>query len=106
MTNKCVSIWPQIPKSNINSCGNLNAYLLTFETLPRARYVCWVYNSMAKYLEGEENSRLASFLVYRVFLQCNISMPAHLILFEETTDLVVDISDHLPNDPRSCSSIH
>jgi hypothetical protein len=56
-------------------------------------------------LEGEENSRLASFLVYGVFLKCNISMPAHLILFEETNDLVVDINDHLPNDPRYCTTI-
>jgi hypothetical protein len=51
-----------------------------------------VYNSLAKYLEGEENS-LPS---YGVFLQCNISLPALLILFEETNDLVVDINDHLP----------
>jgi len=84
LNNKYVSIWPQIQKSNINSFENLNAYLMTSETRPRARYVCWVYNSFAKYLEGEENTRLASFLVYGVFLQCNISMPAHLILLEET----------------------
>jgi hypothetical protein len=55
---------------------------------------------LAKYLEGEESNRLASFLVYRVFLQCDISMPAHLILFEETIDLVVDINDHLPNEKK------
>jgi hypothetical protein len=40
LINKYVSIWPQIPKSNINSFANLNDYLITSETGPRARYVC------------------------------------------------------------------